>query len=316
MTFIYTEDGYKIEDAWLKMELAKQALSRRMFTPVQVADITDTLIEYHEIYDDFRFELALDDMQLPASEYEIAPQTKDLPLIQTQVRYTINQVQRMLKDGKFTLDDRNRRTLTTGMPLHEDYYLVGGAPASTGLSVTSFDDTSNNSKTMTTSLDFSSPDEASDSIGAAISELEDNLDLNNAGLKQFPLILAVTSDVYQAGNGNRETSGGEFLTEDVIETVQSMLEKSGGPGSQIIETDLLGATITKNEDGQWSVTAGTTNAVLYAYSQDFQRLLHSNIVQRVENHPRLGYFNDISMRSVPVFIEQNAHLYDDSVTIS
>ena len=104
-----------------------------------------------------------------------------------------------------------------------------------------------------------------------IDELED--------IKQFPLMLVVTPDIWKKilGQMNANTD------KTTLQGLNDLLTVAGGPGSQVVYSKYLGATIDFDK-GEYAVTAGTKNAALMAWSSNHYEVLTSGLMQRSDEN--------------------------------
>lgn len=305
------------QEAWLvKTEqvyaslLRAPAISRQIMPVEPILQEKDLQAEYWKWSQDYNSLYSMEPFSSPDNSFGMTKSTVNTPILHTGFNLTRTEMAR-IEASRFGIQSRLNALMTEFARDEDRVAIVGDAD----VGVTSFEDTTNNSTAATTHLDLTSEATMKTTIVAQIMQLATNLG-GIANLKKFPLILLASEDVYNRAMAIGVTSYTVVdATVNAVDLATAYLRKYGNPQSGVFASNNLGATVTKAGD-KYSVSAGTTNSALYAWSPDFLSILASPIKILTEDSPINGRKYQITERWVPAFKQPLAVIYDDTVDIT
>ena len=298
-------DSYTIEHQEVIEPIYELTQARRIF-PVKVElNVWDTQYIYWTGDIDFRPDVRIEPT-FEASHVDLTKNTVPVGSISAGFSYTPNQLARIQnsllpQDGRVSLFRKEFSQI-------EDIIALGGdLTYDDGTSKASIVTTGTNSTAVSSNADVTTMSGVQSMLGTMVGDLE------NGGIEigQYPLILVLTKDVsrkiHAVVNANTDLAGYTWLKENL---------RIYHPQSEIVITKYLGATHTRNQVGQYSVTNGSTNAALIAWSPDIAYIVASPITPRVSTDAIRGYQIQYEERWRTIFIEKAGIIYDSSVTIA
>ncbi len=232
------------------------------------------------------------------------------PVISSNFHWGVDELDRM-NQSKIPVDDR----LAIGHKIHIDGQeraaLTGTTVALDDVAVTSVDVTTastGNATAWTTAFNVTTHALCISTFESAIGQLLDGLE----DIDPYPLALVVNPNVYKLIRGLVNSNTDLRTLNELNERMREI--NSASPG--VISSKYLTATVTRSGPGQYTITAGTSNACLYAISPQFYRI-HASVAEvRSAMHPIQGLHSQLVERYRPVYIEQAAIIYEDAVTVA
>lgn len=288
------------------------SVSRRIFPVIQDLAINNKRFSYHKVYGDLKTNLRMTPTEYPENHSALQPLDVKVPLIGTKVSYDRHEVLDMNSSrSKMSVEDREQE-LMKQWAVDEDMYAIAGE--ATWNSVPGISDTTNFSEAASAELDLTSLTTLKTTLNGLLSQLNNNLNSNSGGqsIQMYPLILLLTSDVEE-----RLYALVSALEDDVdgYDIALALIKKRGGDNSEILVSNALGATITRDGNSFYISTAGTTNAALMAWSPNHFGIRSSAMDQQPVSN-RDGYDNQIDMRWVSYSKRINTIIYSGTVDIT
>ena len=291
------------------------SVAAKIFPPSMVSlAIEDDTFTYENVINDVRTNYGMTLAEAPHSRLVMQKKKVNAPLIMTAIQYDRFQKKRINR-SKLPVSARERIILED-FALDMDMYAIAGESTYNG--VAGISDTTNFSTAASTELDLTSYTTLKSTLNTIITQLTTAISADsrarNEIVKQNPLILLVTSDVY-----NRLTAMGSGTAEENLgnghDVATTILNQRGGNGSGIEVSDCLGGTVTKVADGFSLSTAGTTNAALICQHPRFFGWARSPLDQ-AEDEDNRGYENLITQRLVPYAVNTGGIIYSGTVDIT
>jgi hypothetical protein len=289
------------------------SVSRRVFPVIEDLRINQKRFKYEKVYGDLKTNYRMTDTEHPRNHSALQPVDVKVPMIGTATEYTYHEYLDIeMPESKMKVGEREMEVMKQ-WAVDEDMYAIAGE--STWNGVPGISDTTNFSEAATTELDLTSLTTLKTSLNAIISQLNNNLNGDSGGqtVKMYPLIALMTSDVE-----DRLYALLSALEDDVdgYDIFNGILTKRGGPNSEILVSNALGATVTKDGDSFYISTAGTTNFALMAWSSNHFGMRTSPRKQRPKLDEQTGYLNLIDGRLVSYSKRTNTIIYSGTVDIT
>ena len=276
--------------------------------------IEDERFSYYKVINDIRTNYGMTLAEAPQSRLALQKKEVSVPLVMTAIQYDRFQTKRINR-SKLPMSDRER-IIMEDFALDLDMYAIAGESTYNGIAGIS--DTTNFSTAANTELDLTSYTTLKSTLNTMITQLTTAITSDQRGrsdiVENNPLILLVTSDaknrLVSMGSGTAEENLGNGF-----DVATAILNQRGGAGSGIEVSDMLGATVTKDADGFYPSTVGTTNAALICQNPRFFGWARS-MIDQAEDEDNRGYENLISQRLVPYPINTGGIIYSGTVDIT
>lgn len=299
------EDAIELTEDELIIPLRDNSVIRNKgIYPVKtIAEPEDLIAYYWKVVDDFNLGYTLEPYDSPLSHQGLTKTSVNLPVIHGKLHFGYDELKRINR-SMLTTDQRTVASVAN-MGLKEEYISLAGSSGPDYV-VTSVSTTGTNSTAAVAELNVTTIDLIASTLSGMIGQLIDG----NIMPDRYPLKLVVTPDVYKVAMGvldvNDKITGVEFI--------ENMLNKHGGAGSGLIMSKYLGGTSTKNAKKDPAVTAGTTNACLYAVSTQFYEIIASPIDIRSDGISKVnGLDYQFLERFIPVYKEKKGIIYSGTV---
>lgn len=311
LTVPYFKPAHTVTEKRLLPLIVERARSRTAMIYSQPIKPEDNRIEWNKEVQDMRHRLSWEFAQTPESTINLQELSESIPFLHRGIGWTNHEMKRINR-SQITTDQRIN-TLVKGFSDDEDILIFGGGTTGdpeTG--VKGMSDTGSNVTQTSTELNVTTIALAHSSLTAQIQELiDDSIVMYEDGRE--PLVLTLTPDVV-----SKAASVLSAINEKdtALDKLNETLLKRGGPGSGIVVTGKLDATVTKiGSMSDYVVTDGDRASCLYPFSDDFQRVITSPMEIRTKQdddglHKKIGY------RILPQFYEQTAHRYGTAVVIA
>ena len=293
-------------------QIFANSVSRKIFPVIEDLKINQRRFVYHKVHGDLKTNLRMSPSEYPENHSALQPVDVKVPLIGTKISHNKHDVLNMNSSrSKMSVSDREMEIMKQ-WAVDEDMYAIAGEATWNG--VPGISDTTNFSEAAGTELDLTSLTTLKATLNGLLGQLNNNLNGNSGGqtVKMYPLILLITSDVE-----DRLYAMVSALDEalDGYDIALALIRKRGGANSDIIVSNALGATVTKDGNSFYISTAGTTNAALMAWSPLHFAIRSSPMDQEPETN-RKGYDNEIDQGWVSYSKVINTIIYSGTVEIT
>lgn len=311
LTVPYFKPAHSVTEKRLLPLIVERAKSRTAMIYKNAARPEDNRIEWNKEVQDMRHRISWEFAQTPESTINLQELSDQIPFLHRGIGWTKHEMMRINRSENNT--DRRISTLVKGFANDEDILVFGGGTTGdpeTG--VKGMSDTGSNVTQTSTELNVTTIALAHSSLTAQIQELiDDSIVMYEDGRE--PLVLVLSPDVVsKAASVLSAINEKDTALDKLIET----LIKRGGPGSGIVVTGKLDATVAKiGAMSDYAVTDGDRASCLYPFSDDFQRVITSPMeIRKKLDDDGLNYKN--GYRILPQFYEQTAHRYGTAVVIA
>lgn len=271
-TIPFFQEAFTFDEATLTPPILKASISRQVFPFDTSAKIEDLRYEYFTEVQDINNKYSFEQTETPESSIVLQRTPDTIPIIHGAIAWTRHELKRVDR-SKMPVAQRIA-SWAASFAIDEDRILFGVSDPIT--SKTGVINTTNHSTAVTTELNVTTIALAHSSLMAQIQELQSNPGSATTGIRyrigSDPLLLIVTTDVFNKAANVLSTVNERFT---VLDTLQGLLDKFGGPGSTIFATDDLGATITKTTTDRYNTAAGTTNSLLKAVNSNYSKVIAS-----------------------------------------
>jgi len=303
----YLEDSYKIDSKILKEEIRKETVIRKTVKISTIMDADDLQIDIESLTDDLVINMGLDPVQARKSIMALSRVTKTVPVLDMEFQWSPSQKVRINK-SKIGIGARKAKAVGIKFPEIEDGLFL--ATTLTGSDIGDVEPIakSGNYTTASAHLDVTTYSKLKETLADMIGQLIDGL----GNIKKYPLYLYVTPNVYNLMLGiSNDTSD-----RNGVEYANATLKTSGSSASEVIVTENLGCTVTKDAEGVKITATGSSNALLMASDGKFQTIFASAFKDLIEDTPVRGHYSKVYERWLPTIHEIKAGIYSDTVVVA
>lgn len=261
-------------------------------------------VRYFTQLDDaqYRYNMEVDET---LSHVGYTPVDTPTPVISSNFHWGVDELDRM-NQSKIPVDGR----LAIGQKIHieaqERVTLTGSTVALDDVLCRSVDQVGTTSTAWGTAFNVTTHALAISTFESAIGQLIDGLEEVDQ-----PLALVVNPNVYKLIRGLVNANTDLRTLNELNNRMKEINPASPG----VINSKYLTATVVRSGPGKYAVTAGTSNACLYAIDPQFYRIHASVVDPRSAMHPITGLHAQLVERWRAVYIEKKAIIYEDAVTI-
>lgn len=256
-------EAYELDTDNIQIDILRESVSRRVFNVAPMRKKSDYNYRYHDLLEDVKFTYGIKPVEIPRSTFALQPKSFEVPTIAGNYAYDQWEIDE-IDAGVYNTSMRNAR-IAQHLRVQED--IIAFAGESTYNGVGGIADTTNVSTAASTELDLTNITTLKSSANAILNQLNNGLN-NSSGfqtIKSLPIIGGVTSDVADrleemspATDDFRDITGWDILN--------GILARRGGPGSEVVISNAVGGTVSKQGDEFYLATEGTTNAFFLAKS--------------------------------------------------
>lgn len=316
LTVQYFKEASQVNERMLLERITKMSVARKTMIFNNIVRPEDNRIEWIKELQDMRHRISWEMSETPESTINMQELSAKIPLNARSIGWTRHELMRIMRSE---IDPNQRINKNVFGFADDDDVLIfgGGTTGDPETGVTGMSDTTNNVTAVSTELDVSTIADAHATINAIIDELVADTTINWEDQRD-PLVLVYTPDVHSKAI-TVLSSVNEVRTP--YDAVMNVLTKRGAPGSGIVITNRLGASVTKASGvtGPYTVTAGTTNACLFPYNVRYGRVITSPmeiLKYGPENNYNDGLYYKSQYRILPQFFEQTAFRYSGTVALA
>jgi hypothetical protein len=311
-----------IDTKELYKQLIEEGVSRRVFPAASLTPILrpgQKSFQIWDIYDDLKTNYGPVAANFPTNVMSMRPKQYDTFKIFTKLMAD-KDLKEEMDLGLLPWSERVSRALTK-VAQDEDMYAIAGESTVNGVSgIADTTASTGFSTAATTELDLTTFLTARTTLKGLISQLNAGLKSNGRGLanvRQAPLILLVTEDVFDRGieMSSADTTTDTSIT-DGIDLMNSILQKYGGPGSRVEQTSYLGATVSRAGNAFKVTTDGSTNASLISSHPLHLGIASSLLRQTPAPQPNGDIEFEIDERWTPYSVIQEAIITSATVDIT
>lgn len=317
MSASYSPESYRYDS----LELHKTLIGSSLVRTIAYNNIrgeldydSDDKYRFEELKDDSNPQISLGESMLRRADFSLEYTDKNVPAISEGLSYSRKDLAK-IQGTKFPLDERVRRIITK-MGETEERFFMAGDPKLGSTTGTYELTNANNQTAATTNFDTQTVTTMRTSLGGQIGQL---IDVYGSKLKNYPLFLVVSPDVYKeiigVANANTDRSAVGLLTQDLKEYG---LETTGYETHVFVSDYLFGQAGDIDFDGKDVVlgNAGTEASALICGDPNAWQIVMSPIFQGAWAGARGSIDVEIGYAMLPYFYNDDAIIYDDNVELA
>jgi 3'-phosphoadenosine 5'-phosphosulfate sulfotransferase len=244
------------------------------------------------------------------SKVVIQRQRKDVPVIEAKLNYTYDDYRKIQQSDLIPVQEQTR-IVGKQIAINEDVKALIG---DTGLGVTSFDDTTNNTTEGSNTGTFADLN----AIHTRWSEMNDDLDDQLEYNRTAPRMMMITRDIAKKCRSIVDDDGSnmQVAVKNGLAYLNMLMREESPPGSALVISKYFNGSVSYSE-GIPTVTAGTLGVALFARALDNLELLVSNPETRADP---VSFKHGLEIhrlhRVVPHFKRTQAAIYEGTYTLT
>lgn len=300
---LYDLGGYQVDLSRIIEPIFYLGVSREIFPIVQELNIEDTESKYWKATQDKKMWYSIEPAY-PLTHVGLAPTETPAPAVSKSIAYSRLELKRI---NKSVLPIDRRVTIMQQQWVEdEDLIALGAATTADDGEAKASIVTEGTNCTNATTADITTFAGVKAMIGGYLNDAVSN----GMDVRQYPLRLAVTWDVY----GKLLQMGSDYTDLSALQYIEVEMTRLNAD-SRIIPTGFLGATYARDATGQITVTAGTTNAALCLKSPNGY-FIAASAIDVYPSTPEGGINLKLAERWTPHYTCDDYIYYDASVTIA